>query len=147
MTHVTCRLTAKNRDQLWNPTLCNRVWATFTFLPFTLAWCKDDDCVVECADGWKAEPRVWRSVGAGGYKGRRGTNGRLQTEERSRLHRPRSSPHEHRQGEMAADPDERKGPLFLCRYIFSKWRFDFFALLTRLNLSVVSCNLFSGLVL
>ena len=33
MTHITCRLTAKNRDQLRNPTLCNRVWATFTFLP------------------------------------------------------------------------------------------------------------------
>jgi len=32
MTHVTCRLTAKNQDQLWNPTLGNRVWATFTFL-------------------------------------------------------------------------------------------------------------------
>ena len=32
MTHVTCRLTAKNRDQLRNPTLSNRVWATFTFL-------------------------------------------------------------------------------------------------------------------
>jgi len=31
MTHVTCRLTAKNRDQLPNPTLGNRVWATFTF--------------------------------------------------------------------------------------------------------------------
>jgi len=30
MTHVTCRLTAKNLDQLWNPTLGNRVWATFT---------------------------------------------------------------------------------------------------------------------
>jgi len=29
MTHITCRLTAKNRDQLWNPTLGNRVWATF----------------------------------------------------------------------------------------------------------------------
>ena len=29
MTHVTCRLTAKNRDQLQNPTLGNRVWATF----------------------------------------------------------------------------------------------------------------------
>ena len=29
MTHVTCRLTAKNRDQLRNPALCNRVWATF----------------------------------------------------------------------------------------------------------------------
>ena len=32
MTHVTCGLTAKNRDQLRNPTLGNRVWATFTFL-------------------------------------------------------------------------------------------------------------------
>ena len=32
MTHVTCKLTAKNRDQLRNPTLGNRVWATF--LPF-----------------------------------------------------------------------------------------------------------------
>jgi len=31
VTHVTCRLTAKNRDQLRNPTLGNRVWATFTF--------------------------------------------------------------------------------------------------------------------
>ena len=29
MTHVTCRLTAKNRDQLLNLTLSNRVWATF----------------------------------------------------------------------------------------------------------------------
>ena len=29
---ITCRLTAKNRDQLWNPTLCNRIWVTFTFL-------------------------------------------------------------------------------------------------------------------
>jgi len=29
MTHVTCKLTAKNRDQLRNPTLGNRVWATF----------------------------------------------------------------------------------------------------------------------
>jgi len=25
----TCKLTAKNRDQLRNPTLGNRVWATF----------------------------------------------------------------------------------------------------------------------
>ena len=29
MAHVTCRLAAKNRDQLRNPTLGNRVWATF----------------------------------------------------------------------------------------------------------------------
>jgi len=32
MTYVTCRLTAKNRDQLRNPTLGNQVWATCTFL-------------------------------------------------------------------------------------------------------------------
>jgi len=32
MTHVTCRLTATNRDQLRNATLGIRVWATFTFL-------------------------------------------------------------------------------------------------------------------
>ena len=31
MTHVTCRLTAQNRDQLRNPALSNRVWATFSF--------------------------------------------------------------------------------------------------------------------
>ena len=29
MAHVTCMLTAKNRDQLRNPTLGNRVWTTF----------------------------------------------------------------------------------------------------------------------
>jgi len=29
MTYLTCRLTAKYRDQLRNPTLGNRVWATF----------------------------------------------------------------------------------------------------------------------
>ena len=33
MTLVTCRLTAKNRDQLLNPTLGNRVWATCAFFP------------------------------------------------------------------------------------------------------------------
>ena len=34
MTHGTCRLTAKNWDQLRNPKLVNRIWATFrpTFL-------------------------------------------------------------------------------------------------------------------
>ena len=34
MTHVTCRLTARNRDQLRDRTLGNGVWATFT--PFLL---------------------------------------------------------------------------------------------------------------
>jgi len=39
MTLVTCRLTAKNRDQLRNRTLGNRVWATFTFtLVLTELW-------------------------------------------------------------------------------------------------------------
>jgi len=33
MTHVTCRLTAKNRDQLRNPyTLSNSVWAAFAVI-------------------------------------------------------------------------------------------------------------------
>ena len=39
MTHVTCRLTAKNRDQLRNG---NRVWATFTL--FT---CRQPDTLIE----------------------------------------------------------------------------------------------------
>jgi len=34
MTRVTCRLTAKNRDQLQDPTLGNRLWATSTFLHY-----------------------------------------------------------------------------------------------------------------
>jgi len=32
MNHVTCRLTAKNLNQLRNPTLSNRVWATLFFI-------------------------------------------------------------------------------------------------------------------
>jgi len=36
MTHVTYRLTAKNRDQVRNPMLSNRVRAIFTFYPFKL---------------------------------------------------------------------------------------------------------------
>ena len=39
MTHVTCRLTAKNRDQLRNSTLGNRVRATFTFF-YDSVWCR-----------------------------------------------------------------------------------------------------------
>jgi len=44
MSHITCRLTAKNRDQLLNPVLGNRVWATFTF--FTLKTLSTASCVV-----------------------------------------------------------------------------------------------------
>jgi len=42
MTHVTCRLTAKNRDQLRNPTLGNRVWVTF----FTLILARSANFIV-----------------------------------------------------------------------------------------------------
>jgi len=31
MTHVTCRVIAKNQGRVRNPTLNTRVWATFTF--------------------------------------------------------------------------------------------------------------------
>ena len=36
MTHVICRLTAKNRDQLRNPTLGSRVRATFTVFTWVI---------------------------------------------------------------------------------------------------------------
>ena len=68
MTHVTCRLTAKNRDQLRNPTTFgNRVWATFTFLHVNLAFSslsQDNIRVsVECCSGV-----LFQSViGHGGY--------------------------------------------------------------------------------
>ena len=51
MTHVSCRLTAKNRDQLRNPTLGNRVWAAFTFLPSKLSACVRL-CVSSCLRSW-----------------------------------------------------------------------------------------------
>ena len=48
MTHVTCRLTAKNRDQLWNHTLDNRVWATFTFF-----YCHTKQYYVQQGQWWE----------------------------------------------------------------------------------------------
>ena len=39
MTHHTCRLTTKNRDQLRNPTLSSRVWASFTFFTVVCVSC------------------------------------------------------------------------------------------------------------
>jgi len=42
MTHVTCRLTAKNRDQLRNPTLGNRV--TFCLFLLLVRWFLDIMC-------------------------------------------------------------------------------------------------------
>ena len=48
MIHVTCRLTAKNWDQLRNPTLGNRVWAAFTFL----TWQFGPTCTRQCGSGY-----------------------------------------------------------------------------------------------
>jgi len=44
MIHVTCRLTAKNRDQRRNPTLGNRVRANFLLENVHTAW--DETCIV-----------------------------------------------------------------------------------------------------
>jgi len=48
MIHVTCRLAAKNRDQLRNPTLSNRVWAAF--------FIEIDDSCIDCIQ--QLAPRI-----------------------------------------------------------------------------------------
>ena len=63
MTHVTCRLTAENRDQLRNLTLGNRVWATFTFDPYR-GW-SNSSCVRLVAGCSVAGDAVERGVGGG----------------------------------------------------------------------------------
>ena len=45
MTHVTCRLTAKNRDQLRNPTLANRVRVMILFTSSSLWPVKKENVV------------------------------------------------------------------------------------------------------
>jgi len=72
MTHVTCRLTAKYRDLLRNPTLGNRVRATF-FLQSVIAFDRLDRCfrffclylclynaVFFVAKSWPAADRISR---------------------------------------------------------------------------------------
>jgi len=75
MTHVTCRLTAKNRDQLRNPTLGNRVWATVLSVRFRL---RDVNgalssvgtsrliCVARSVDGISPTRRQWTPTMVGG---------------------------------------------------------------------------------
>jgi len=58
MTHVTCRLTAKNRDQRRNPTLGNRVWATFTFSYFKVGWEIPPKCSLP-PGGFGPPPNTW----------------------------------------------------------------------------------------
>jgi len=58
MTHVTCRLTAKSRDQLRNPTLGNQVWATFTFTLCQFPTCQCRVYLRQNARGmWGSTPR------------------------------------------------------------------------------------------
>ena len=54
MTHVTCRLTARNRDQLRNPTLGSGVWAAFT--SFTRVLQADDAGDTGDSVGGEEEP-------------------------------------------------------------------------------------------
>ena len=64
-----CRLTAKNRDQLQNPTLCNRVWATFTVFylhsiwikVYETVWCLSVLCTLyRCSMGRQQQTRCCR---------------------------------------------------------------------------------------
>jgi len=68
MTHVTCRLTAKNRDQLRNPTLGNRVWATFTFL-VALWLCPEGGSVAECLACWTQAQKARVQIAAATLSG------------------------------------------------------------------------------
>jgi len=71
MTHVTCRLTAKNRDQLRNPTLGNRVWATFNFFYNTVLWWATSPFLVHSHSGasrsscWGRSGGLWAVHPAG----------------------------------------------------------------------------------
>jgi len=49
MTHVTCKLTAKNWDQLWNPMLGNRVQMGYLYF-FSLAVSKGMRAVKLCTN-------------------------------------------------------------------------------------------------
>ena len=68
MTHLTCVLTAKNRDQLRNPTLGNRVCATFLLIVYVAGVRRCDvyigraqsgsGCSVADFRGWLRRARV-----------------------------------------------------------------------------------------
>ena len=69
MTHVTCRLTAKNGYQLRNPTLGNRVWATFTF--FTCILCHKPKLMRKPQSGRVCPVQVYLSTRSGTWFVRR----------------------------------------------------------------------------
>ena len=63
MTHFTCRLTAKNRDQLRNPTLGNRVWATFIFFSHKISLARPFCASSPAAPGCQLPPSSLLSFG------------------------------------------------------------------------------------
>jgi len=68
MTHITWRLTAKNRDQLRNRTRGNRVWTTFAFFITDVAPRRSGRCSAtpKFADSRRTLPRTGgRGSGAG----------------------------------------------------------------------------------
>ena len=68
MTYVTCRLTAKNRDQLRNRTLGNRVWATFTFFTTNrMAWpvCVSAGVLVTIVNSAQTAEQIEMPIGGG----------------------------------------------------------------------------------
>jgi len=81
MTHVTCTLTATNRDQLRNPTLGNRVWATF--LRGRHAGVGDCDSRGQVVEGGKCPDAFYGSYLYGGVKNR----GLLSSDRRARTSR------------------------------------------------------------
>ena len=94
MTHVTCRLTAKNGDQLRNPTLGNRAWASFTV--FTVL-CRHQP---GCSRPWPAVDGTWRPHH---HPGRPSDDvDRFIPHPQPTLRRPESSP--------CLSPDVRKAP-------------------------------------
>ena len=59
MTHVTCRLTAKNRDQLRNHTLGDRLWATFLPLQHWRCASKKQTIILKA---WRRNPTLGNRV-------------------------------------------------------------------------------------
>ena len=68
MTHVTCSMTAKNRDHLRNPTLDNGVWATFTL--FSTRCIPAPVCAGVRSVGRCCAKVTWPTVSTSSFRGR-----------------------------------------------------------------------------
>ena len=98
MTHITCRLTAKNRDQLRNTTLGNRVWAPFIFLSYSTVQPVNYCCTESSAES--AELRVEFRLDADVVSDRRQCVARLHC----RVHAARLVPSTSRRVHVVSSP-------------------------------------------